>query len=84
MSPEGRFQGGEGGNHLVSVGMMFQAEEIASAQKMWEQFCCIGGSAGSEPGAQVRVVGRRESGKSYGAGGRLKDTNQHKVTFYFE
>lgn len=63
---------------------MFQEEEIASAQKMWEKLCCIRVSAGSEPGAQVRVGGGRESGKSCGAGERLKDTNQHKVTFYFE
>lgn len=34
VSPEGSFQGGEGGSLSVPVGLMFQAKETASAQKM--------------------------------------------------
>lgn len=32
-SPAGRFQGSEGKSHLVSVGIMFQAQETSRAQK---------------------------------------------------
>lgn len=36
VSHEGRFQGQEGGSHLVSVRMIFQAKETTSAQKACE------------------------------------------------
>lgn len=65
-------------------GKVFQALEAPVHRETWEQFCCVGESAGAKSGTEVRTgVGESVAGGAAESGQRMQ-SNMRPLAFCSE